>query len=508
MRAGSRVYKISLFLVIVGLMFAVSSTQQHMNQQREKLGLTRTAVLENAPPVLVFTTVALGGFRGLISNALWIRLNDLQEAGKYFEMVQLSDWITKLQPTIVAVWVHQAWNMAYNISVKFPDHNDRWLWVKRSIELLRDNAIKFNPKEPLLYRELGWIFQHKMGHYMDDATETYKREWGLEMNRLFGNKKANIDELLNPQTPEQVERSRLLLERYKMDAAVMKEVDQKYGPLEWRLPEAHAVYWGYFGLEKVSDEPLKKDDFITLRRLIFQSLQTAFHRGRMIYPSPQAEMFIYGPNLEIVKHVSDAYLEQAALEPDKNQNIITGHRNFIATAVYFLYSYNRVQAAGEWFNYLKQTYPDFPGTKGKTMEEYAFDRVQEEVGSTDPNRIRAVLEGYLENHFIDLAIGEEDHSAMMLSLAQQIWSRYTQSTGKQSERRVGLPPFEVTYDIVLKRLVSPDYNFDAILRAQLLTRLGKPQDYGRDVLNVAPTAIGTNTPPSTNAVGTNAPPRR
>jgi hypothetical protein len=504
MAAGrSKIYKPALGLLIVALMFVTSHTQSYLNKQREALGLTRTAVLENAPPVLMFTTVALGGFRGLIANALWIRANDMQENGKYFEMVQLADWITKLQPTIVTVWVHQAWNMAYNITVKFPDHEDRWIWVKRAIELLRDQAIKYNPHEPLIYRELGWIFQHKMGHYMDDATETYKKEWALEMNKLFGNKKANFDELINPQTPEQKERARLLREKYKMDPAIMKEVDQKYGPLEWRLPEAHAVYWGYYGLEKCSNEPLKKDDFITLRRLIFQSLQTGFHRGRMIYPSPQSEMFIYGPNLDIVKHVSDAYLEQAALEPDKNQHILTGHRNFLTTAVYFLFSYGRNSAAREWYAYLKEKYPDAPGTQGKTMEEYAFDRVQEEVGSTDPNRIRAVLEGYLEQHFMDLAIGEEDHGAVMLQLAKKIRARYMETVGDKSAVRVGLPPIEETYDVVLKRLVSPDYGLDPQIRAQLLTRLGKSQDFGRDILTNAPTAIGssTNAPKAvTNAV--------
>ena len=497
----SKIYKPALGLLIVALMFAGSFTQTSLNKQREALGLTRTAVLENAPPVLMFTTVALGGFRGLIANALWIRANDMQESGRYFEMVQLADWITKLQPTIVTVWVHQAWNMAYNITVKFPDHEDRWTWVKRSIELLRDQALKYNPHEPLLYRELGWIFQHKMGHYMDDATETYKKEWGLEMNNLFGHKKADFDELINPQTPEQKERSRLLREKYKMDPVVMKEVDQKYGPLEWRLPEAHAVYWGFYGLEKCTTDPLKKDDFITLRRLIFQGLQTAFHRGRIIYPSPKSEMFIYGPNLEIIKHVSDAYIEQAALEPDKNQHILTGHRNFLTTAVYFLYSYGRTSAATQWYAYLKEKYPDAPGTQGKTMEEYAFDRIQEEAGSTDPNRMRAVLEGYLEQHFMDLAVGEEDHGTQMLAIARALRARYMATIGKQSVERVGLPTIEATREVVLKRLVSPEYGLDPLIRGQLLTRLGLPQDYGRDIMTNAPTAIQTtNSPSATNAV--------
>jgi hypothetical protein len=320
---------------------------------------------------------------------------------------------------------------------------------------------------------------------------------------LFGHKKANFDELINPQTPEQKERARLLREKYKLDPVVMKEVDQKYGPLEWRLPEAHAVYWGYYGLEKCTTEPLKKDDFITLRRLIFQSLQTAFHRGRIIYPTPNSEMFIYGPNLDIVKHVSDAYLEQAALEPDKNQHIITGHRNFLTTAVYFLYSYGRTDAARQWYAYLKEKYPDAPGTKGKTMEEYAFDRVQEEVGSTDPNRIRAVLEGYLEQHYMDLAIGEEDHGAVMLALANKIHDRYMSAVGSNGQDRTWLPALKVTQEVVLKRLLSPEYGLDPALRAQLLTRLGLPQDYGQGILTNAPTVMqSTNVAPATNVTTT------
>src|SRR5207253_2041586 len=171
-----------------------------------------------------------GGFRGLIANALWIRMNDLQENGKYFEMVQLADWITKLQPTLSAVWIHQAWNMAYNVTVKFPDHHDRWIWVKRSIELLRDEALKYNPKEPLIYRELGWIFQHKMGADLDDAHLYFKSEWAREMDEVLHG--SNYQALINPQTDDEKERSRILREKYKLDPLHMKAVDEEFGPLE------------------------------------------------------------------------------------------------------------------------------------------------------------------------------------------------------------------------------------------------------------------------------------
>src|SRR5437868_4875803 len=119
MNRPSRAYKIALASVAVLLFVTVFYSQRYLNTQREVLGLTRIAPLENAPPMLEFTTKALGGFRGLIANALWIRATELQDEGKFFEMVQLADWITKLEPHMAQVWAHQAWNMAYNISVKF-----------------------------------------------------------------------------------------------------------------------------------------------------------------------------------------------------------------------------------------------------------------------------------------------------------------------------------------------------------------------------------------------------
>ena len=143
----STLYKTGLVALAVVLLIASSATQRRMNAARDKLGFTRVPPLKNAPPVLVFTTVVLGGFRGLIANALWIRAMDLQDQDKYFEMVQLADWITKLQPLMASVWIVQAWNMSYNISIKFSDPPERWLWVLRGIELLRDQALKYNPQD-------------------------------------------------------------------------------------------------------------------------------------------------------------------------------------------------------------------------------------------------------------------------------------------------------------------------------------------------------------------------
>src|SRR5256884_7391314 len=108
---SSRLYKAGLLLSAAVLLLGVSRFQQALNRQRAEpeLGLTRGVGLgSNGPPVLAFTTVALGGFRGLIANAVWIRANDLPQDRKYFEMVQVADWITELEHNLTHVWTVQA----------------------------------------------------------------------------------------------------------------------------------------------------------------------------------------------------------------------------------------------------------------------------------------------------------------------------------------------------------------------------------------------------------------
>jgi hypothetical protein len=492
---AARFYKPALVALALALLCTVAFTQRHLNGQRERMGLTRIDPLENAPPVLAFTTVALGGFRGLIANALWVRLGDLQEQDKYFEMVQLADWITKLQPHFATIWVHLAWNMSYNISIKFNDPRDRWPWVLRGIELLRDDGLRFNPNEPLIYRELAWHFQHKLGANLDDAHNYYKFIWAREMTTFLGAGRPNFAELLNPQTEEAQKRVQLMREKFKMDPQWMKEVDDRYGPLEWRLPEASAIYWAVVGLEKTKAMELKKEDLITLRRVIFQSMQLAFHRGRIIFPNKVDQEFITAPNLDVLPQTNKAYEEMMEQEPDKRDHLGTAHKNFLKTAIYFLYSYNQMTKANEWLQYLREKYPAAVPAN-QTLDEYALERLTEDSNETSNDRIKALLEGLLSSAYVNLAIDEEDQAAGYERFARLIWNRFQKEIGTQSEKRVGLPPLDVMKQEIRDQLLHPESGLDPQLQNQLRTKLNLP---------AAPEPAATNNVPA-RVAPTNAPP--
>jgi hypothetical protein len=468
----TRIYKTAL-AGMAALLFCVSAQIQNwLNLEREQLGLTRLKPLENAPPLLAFTTVALGGFRGLIANALWMRANDLQNDDKYFDMAQLADWITALEPHFIEVWRVQSWNMAYNISVKFKDPEDRWHWLKRGIELLRDRGIPLNPDAALLYRDLSWLFQHKMGQNLDDAHLTYKLRWAQEMQNVLGGK-PDIEALENPKTPAEKERARKLRDVYKMDPKIIQQVDEEYGPFDWRLPDAHAVYWAEVGRQKTKSTPVDND---FLRRSVFQSQRMVFFRGGALSPSVTnvtEQNFMLWPNMDVMTNINASYVKMIAEQP--NMNFQNAHKNFLKEAIPSLYLNGRIHQAAYWFDYLKKTYANaFVGKQENiSLENFALGTINEDNNETDQNRVNNNLAGLFQEEFLCL-IQDNDAEAQNCELmTQKIWDHYHYQIGKLSDVRLSLKPLKEIKQRVLDELLDPKAGrLDPYYQNYLRTKLG------------------------------------
>jgi hypothetical protein len=504
-----RAKTILLLLLAVALLFGAGQTQKSLNRDRERLGLTHAETLDSAPPMLAFTTVALGGFRGLISNFLWIRANDLQIDDKFFEAAQLANWITDLEPHFSQVWVFQAWNMAFNISVKFKDFSDRWRWLNNGIELLRDRALRYNPDDVPIHRELAWFFQFKMGDYLDDANVVYKQRWAESMKPFFGPDGTNFNALLNPVTPEEKTNALLLREKYKIDPVFAKKVDEEWGPMDWRLPEAHAIYWATLGLKKAKENPGKvnADDLIQLRRVIYQSTLQSFHHGRIIV-NPFTHAAALVPNLDLTQRANDTYRAVMTEDPASSNHIATAHRNFLRDAVKYLYEYNRKAEAAKWYKYLGEQYPDktildndpnsYP--RNLTLDEYVVGCVTEDVTETSKDAITGVVQGMLANAYEDLAIGQNDRAAGYQLLAQKVYERYQNKMGKDQKERVQLPPMDDIKRSVLSQLLDPQKDIIPFAaRAAIRTQLGMPAETNAPASSVPTNSVEPPALPSTNA---------
>lgn len=109
------------------------------------------------------TILLMGGFRGLAVNVLWLKSIDLHERRRYHDERAILDIISKLQPRYASVWVFQAWNIAYNISVQYETDEEQFKWVQEGKDFLLKGQ-KILPENADIAFWLGIMYSHKYGY--------------------------------------------------------------------------------------------------------------------------------------------------------------------------------------------------------------------------------------------------------------------------------------------------------------------------------------------------------
>ena len=444
---------------------------------------------EGTPPIVAFSTMALGGFRGLIADILWIRAGDLQQKGKYYELVQLSDWILKLQPKFSAAASHMGWNMAYNVSVACKRPEDRLRWVRRGIQLMQD-AVTMNPNDPEVYNELAWIYQHKLGNVLDDAQRYYKgtmaREliflygkhypdweaWAAspaseealrerfpadhpawlaimeynqgDLTRLFGEFMLNgglPKELKEKLTEEDASvldyyfRRKWLKKDWNVEPEKILETNRAYGELDWLLPESFGIYWARVGLEHSPD---RKN--LGLTRLILQSLVASFNYGRMLLPKEDevSDFFLLVPNTDVIDATRNLYKEVMKSDEYSHMPFEALYENFLIDSIVTLYSYSQKEAAANLYQELR-TETKNGNSRTMTLDQFVLNEWEDDIVSGDFKQIGNELEGLLFTACLLIGYGDRDAAADHLALALRVYERYKKQHA--SIDRVALPPF-------------------------------------------------------------------
>ncbi len=105
---------------------------------------------------------ALGGFRGLVADFLWLRGIQLQDEGRFDELTLLYKLILDLQPHLTGVWAYHSWNFAYNLAYEAGTPQERWHWIKTGLDLLEKDGISRVPDSYHLYYELGHAYYFRV----------------------------------------------------------------------------------------------------------------------------------------------------------------------------------------------------------------------------------------------------------------------------------------------------------------------------------------------------------
>ena len=458
----------------VVVLVLISTTESRMDSIIKDKHLRYTGSVQGANSLVSFTTVALGSFRGILSDLLWLRANSLQEKGDYYEMVQLARWITDLQPEFSGAAAYLAWNMAYNISVTCSFFDDRWRWVNEGLKLLRDRAIIYNPEDPILYKELGWIFQHKIGNVLDDAHQYYKNQLAYDMMLVvtdnpdwegIANAPKNSDEFIakyantpvskalnkaglldlellnvefrkNSEVPQALQqalnndekliheldcylRGQYLRDKYKLDPVKIVEINKEYGEFDWRLPEAQAVYWARMGLEKTPEHRS-----IDCERMITQALFEAFKSGKMLVLNSNNKelkpLIHLIPNFDVLDSCRKVFDDTIAANP-KVSSFPSAREGFMKDAIMLLYNYGRFSKAEEYFKMLQK---DRPEMDYGTLETFALKRTMDEIKDASYKKMMDLIDSRLHQSFFYVIMGDDDAAIANEKIAKAMYAKH------------------------------------------------------------------------------------
>jgi len=480
-----------------------------LNTMRRDFQLARLELPDQARADLL-TNVLLSVGRALAVDYLWIGLQNMQQEGRYFDANQRAEWICRLQPHFPAVWIFQAWNMSYNISVAMNSGEDRWRWVMNGVKLLRDRGIPLNPRSIKMYHQLAWIFFHKIGAQTDDQHWYYKTQLARSIEPIIGwpEEKYDImaeapdtwDELcrlanmteflaaisgfdLDPREKfldiltnrdnygdkvlavvddpkyktcrrmlEGFLRARWLYRVWKLDSKVIAEIrsddpNEKYGPLDFRTAQAHAIYWAYMAVKAVGEDT--SFDALSNDRLIYGSLQDLVRRGRLFFSEVDPPLPLFTPDIRFIPVVDRTYLAMGrkyakaeGLEWDgtATQKFKAGHVNFLIKAISFYYQYGQMDLARAYWNELTTLYPNkvYDVGMNRFIRSFILEDI-ETLGLADAN---ATINLMLQAAYRRYAQGD-DYAAMGIErVAKMVHQAYMKGHKyKGPTHRVSLRPW-------------------------------------------------------------------
>jgi hypothetical protein len=389
------------------------------------------------------------------------------------------------------VWAFNAWNLSYNVAHEFPDPAVRWKWIERSIRLLQSQGLKYNPGDPVIRKELTRIFLDRIGKRGDPAQAIFKQMWAetvmpylhdglreeLESmqevltagDNLFA--EPDIAELVaaaaqtgidarDPGDVMRVEdndprlaglldsparvrawqrvqlyaRARGLEDDLGYSVSRMVFIDREYGPFDWRLSQAYAVYWAVGG-------ELPFDDFLAghdnqLYVMARQAMEQAFQAGRLIY-DPKTGFFMVTNNLRIFGKVHDYYDKLLELNPSKNTHEL--HAEFLSEAAAILYSYQYVDAARTLYRHFEEDYAQNAG-KRVPFETFISDNIYRVLQGQEHGDSQSTIHAALFQAYFWYAVGDARRAEGYQRMARLIYERHQRKYA--GSPAFLLPPFD------------------------------------------------------------------
>jgi|GEM_PF-1612614 len=148
----------SLALLMVGILLMLIPLQESIHKARPHLfdpdrKTRRVSAISIGPTPAVIA--ALGGFRTLAADLLWLKAEHVWHGGSWWAMLPILDAVTQLDPHFILAWQVYGWHSAYNLHAESETIVDKRYWLDYGVKAL-ERAVEANPDNWEMIFELGW----------------------------------------------------------------------------------------------------------------------------------------------------------------------------------------------------------------------------------------------------------------------------------------------------------------------------------------------------------------
>ena len=151
-----------------------------ITEQKQKVVPYRPEVRRDV--MIEFPILVLGGFRGPLVMSLWIQAEAEKNEQHWWNVKTYHEIIAHLQPNFPSVYVFNAWNLAYNLSVQWHEAENKYLWVVDGARYAQQ-GFWINPDSPDIMFQMADIYGQKMGRAMPERLY-YRQRFAQDTVRL------------------------------------------------------------------------------------------------------------------------------------------------------------------------------------------------------------------------------------------------------------------------------------------------------------------------------------
>jgi hypothetical protein len=276
-------------------------------------------------------------------------------------------------------------------------------------------------------------------------------------------------------------RARALRKSWRLDAAKVTAIVDRHGPVDFRVPWAHTLYWATESLEhvKATENPIHGE------RLVYLALVQIFETGRLLYYPETGETYLM-PDVRFADAANEAFLwEIRRTEARDVAGPKSTHRYWLRNAIATLYLFNDKAKAAELYRQLVELYPrtDYP----PSVEGLVVKEVRDDLDRGQLEQVAGFIRGYIRQSYFWLAAGVREASDGHLALARSFYLLYQDKAAP----RLQLPPWEVLLKQGLEGALDRERGLPKALRDRLRGTLGLPPEEEEEAPDEEPEAEGT-----------------